>query len=342
MSVNSKYREEEGKMNTRKAIIIALILMLAMSLAACGGAGNLKGFLAKAEGNWYFHGDSRAEMLSIHADGSYEKYAALEDDEEFGTQNLIESGTISYDKDNKAITFEYDDGDGTRLYNCDMIGDSKLGTFDGNYYPADVSGPLRETFVGRFYADGDTSKDHFSFDDGDWKFIHDDENGVSDQSHGGVVEYIGGDNKELLMVEDTVDNIVFARLEIVSETKLKDKDSGVIYLLTERKDPDEEIDENEYDGGESFGIPKSISLNEHYYLDGDSASISLYFYDDGTVYIEAPEEGETEGIYSIDGDVVIVTVDDNDDIFPLTIEDDGDTLVDADGERYLLFDDYGE
>lgn len=324
----------------KKLISICLALIVMMSLAACGGAGKLEGFLSEAEGNWYLHGDSREEMLRINADGSYEKFAALEDGEEFDTQNLLESGTISYDKDSKSIKFEFPSGEGTQLFDGEMS-DGILKTYNGNWYPAHVSGSLQEKFDGLFYANGDTSEDYYRLSDGRWKFCHlEEDTGISDESHGGDMDY-DGDRQQLYMVEDTWSDDVFASMDIVSETELKDKDSGVSYLLVEwdTTDDDEYVDDEEESSGEPWDL---IQLNEHYYLDGDAESVSIYFYVDGTVYISAPGEGELEGIYSIDGGIVTIAADGTDDVLPLTIEDDGSTLVDMDGGRYLLFDDYGE
>lgn len=319
----------------KKLTSICLALILIMSLAACGGTAPLGKFLSEAEGDWYLHGDSREEMLRISADGSYEKYAALEDDEEFGTQNLIESGTIFYDKDSKAIKFEFPDGEGSMLFTGEMS-DGILKTYDGNYYPSNVSGSLQEKFDGHFYANGDTAEDYYWLEDGEWLFNHDDEDtGISDQSHQGDLEY-NGDRQELYMVEDTMDEDAFATMDIVSETELKDKDSGVSYLLVDSgiADDDEYYGDDEGSSGEPWDL---IQLDEHYYLDGDNESVSLYFYADGTVHISAPGEGELDGTYSVDGDIVTIAADGTDDVLPLTIEDDGSTLVDMDGGRYLLW-----
>lgn len=219
----------------KKLISVCLALIVMASLAACGGADPLKKFLGEAEGNWYLHGDSRSEMLRISADGSYEKFAALEDDEDFGTQNLIESGTISYDKEDKIMSFDIKKDEGVTHYPCTGISDGVLGHYSGNYYPAEISGDLREKFVGKFYADGDTSKDYYAFENGEWKFFQTDEPGVGFSTDGGALEYHGGDRQELYMVEDNMDNDIFATMAIVSETELKDKASGISYVLVDNE-----------------------------------------------------------------------------------------------------------
>lgn len=332
----------------KKLISICLALIVMVSIAACDGGkgGRLKELLREAEGNWYLHGNSRAEMLRISADGSYEKFAALEDGEDFGTLNLVETGKIlALDKDaTRPFSFNVNDDKHTR-YASDGILDGVLHHYDGNYYPASISGDLREKFGGEYYADGDMDQDYYEVENGEWWFCRNDGSGIV-STDSGWLEYYGGDRQELRLLDSR--GGLFATLSIVSETELADQTGGISYLLANAlfSDYDDNFgglgeetigsDTYEYANNESSESNAFIKEFEFYYLNGDSDSISLYFFSDGTVDIDVPGENTLEAVYSVDGGVVTIAAGATDDVLTMTIEDNGETLVDGSGERYVL------
>ncbi|MDR1559826.1 MAG: hypothetical protein LBS84_09055 [Clostridiales bacterium] len=72
-------------------------------------------------------------------------------------------------------------------------------------------------------------------------------------------------------------------------------------------------------------------ISGYYYYDGDEEAGSLYFYSDGTVDIEDPDGETVEGEYSIDGDVVTVTLDDEEATLEIIDED---TLESEGGDTF--------
>ena len=70
------------------------------------------------------------------------------------------------------------------------------------------------------------------------------------------------------------------------------------------EDPDDEPDYYEYES-EFLGF----FFQEYYYLDGDDYSLGLYFWDDGDVDLDDPDDSEY-GEYDIDDDIITIYIDD--------------------------------
>ncbi|MDR1559609.1 MAG: hypothetical protein LBS84_07935, partial [Clostridiales bacterium] len=214
----------------KKFITALLAICVIISVTGCsGGSGDLKSFLAKAEGDWYMRGDSSSEMLRISEDGAWELY---EPPESGGERFVGEHGgadSIVYDSENKNWSF----GGEKYIYSCEMTGDGQM-TFKGvTFVTANESRNLSERFDGKWYLNGDSEQDYYIFEDGRWDFYERIGRGYA-STETGYLTYRGGDTKELTVTGDR--SAVFS---VAGDDEIKLKDGGQSYLRLEGVDYDD-------------------------------------------------------------------------------------------------------
>jgi len=143
--------------------------------------------------------------------------------------------------------------------------------------PADLPAVFFSTY---YYLDGDSSSSSFYFyDDGDFDYE------TADDSVSGTYE-ISDDE-----ITVTVDGAEMGSLAIIDLCTLSDIDSGAMYA----------IEDSLHTGLETY---------EYYYLNADEEAGSVYFTDSGDVDIEDPSGETLYGEYTIDGDTITVTYED--------------------------------
>lgn len=296
----------------KKLMSWLLVLCLLAFLTGCSGgtAGKLNGFLAKAEGDWCVHGNSADEMLRVSKDGTWELHGVPDDE---GERAVIESGTISYEKDDDLFIFENED----YAYYCESEKDGTLVFANSRYFPAEESCDLGERFNGDWYLDGDTNQDHYTFEAGSWTFWR-----GSGSSEYGYLEYRGDETQELIAIDPGTGE-EFAKFSIAGEEELKI--DGQSYIRTES--------ELDYYADSFFN---ELYTNFFYYLNGDTDSYSLYFFEDGSVDLDHPEDETVEGTFYIEEDTITITWNNMGGEMVLTIEDKGETLIDAQDNHYFL------
>lgn len=225
----------------KKFISAILAICVMMSLAGCSeNSGNLKGFLADAEGIWYMYGDSSGEMLKISEGGAWELHEVTESG---GDRFISESGgadSIRYDSENKEWNLSGND----KIYICKTTKDGLLIFKGTTFIAAEESRDLSERFDGDWYLDGDRDKDFYRFEAGEWKYWEAIGMGHS-STDGGYLIYRGGDTKELTAGDPVADNPL-AVFSIVGDDEIKTKDGGQTYLRLESLDLEdgEEIEDS--------------------------------------------------------------------------------------------------
>jgi hypothetical protein len=302
----------------KKFLTALLAIGVIISIAGCsgGGGGNLKSFLAKAEGDWYMRGDSSSEMLRIAEDGAWELYVLPEGGGEKIVGDQGGADSITYDSEDKVWNF----GGENYIFDCEMVDDGEM-IFKGvTFVTAVESRNLSERFDGKWYLDGDDEQDYYIFDGGRWDFYERIGLGYA-STETGYISYRGGDTKELTVTGDR--SAVFS---IVGDDEISSKDGGQSYLRLEGLD---------YDDSGS-GANAGITTKSFYYLDGDMSSYSLYFYDEEYVDFDTPEGETFEGTYFIDDNYLVITFTETGIENILQIEDGGATLLDEQGERFYL------
>ena len=193
----------------KKIIGVLLVLCVIITITACSGSeGKLDGFLTKAEGDWYLHGNSADEMLRVSSDGSWELHGPVDEE---GEREVMDFGTISYDEEYKNFGFE----SGDKIYPAEAVQDGILTFKSMRYFPAEESRDLGERFDGEWYLEGDTDQDHYTFESGMWKFWR----GYA-SSENGSLEYRGGDRQELTAIDRNTDE-AFAEFTIEGEDEIK-------------------------------------------------------------------------------------------------------------------------
>jgi len=317
---------------TRKLITALTVLFVAAALAACSAAGDLKGFLAKAEGDWYFYGNSADALVRVYEDGKWEYYAPKS--ENGGLR--LEWGRVTYDSDNKSYMLT--DENGGVSYTCELK-DGLMSFKSGTLVAAEESRDLAERFDGEWYPDADENADHYEFTNGRWKFWK-----GSGSSDSGILMYRGGDRKTLTCIDPYADE-PFAIFTVEDTDKLMS--GGKTYVRAEApkapESPATDIalaeehsisdEENAKDGGDSFE-DAVITTGVFYYLHSDSELESLYFISGNTVDIDSPGEDTVEGTYSVSGDILTITIDGEDYEFIIRTEQGVQILEDAWGDQY--------
>jgi hypothetical protein len=321
---------EKGGIEMKKFTTALLAICAILFITGCsGGSGDLKSFLAEAEGDWYMYGDSSNEMLRISEDGAWELYMLPESGGEkfVGEQGGADSSV--YDSENKVWNF----GGEKYIYNCEMTGDGQMFFKGATFVAAHESRNLSERFDGKWYLDGDSEQDYYIFENGTWDFYESIGMGYSSTDTGYLV-YRGGDTQELTAVESFVGDL-FAVFSVVAEDEISLKDDGRSYLRLEGLDSESDEATPDYDDGDS-SANAGITTGSFYYLDGDFDSYSLYFYDEIDFDFDTPEGETHEGTYSIDGNTLTIVFTETGVENTLEIEDDGATLIDDQGEHFYL------
>ena len=165
------------------------------------------------------------------------------------------------------------------------------------------------------------------------QFNHFEEYGGVGSIYGGLEYTISSDRLTI-----TDDGEFIAVFTIIDAYTLKDDDGNSYTAEGSRADGNGDDTEANKEPSDGENAPSSAGIvtSGFYYHNGDLDSDSLWFFSDYTVDYDSPGADTVEGAWSVDGDTLTIIWNDTGEEIYLSIEDSGKTLVDAQGERFLL------
>lgn len=165
--------------------------------------------------------------------------------------------------------------------------------------------------------------------------------------------YRGGKNKTLTLIDRDTGS-AFVNFIITGDDKFCTEvvdGNETFHTFYERLDRAPDDDELRIDDGRSIfegtwlarddswfedSEKTDLVTGSYYYLDGDTDSDNIYFYNDNAVDFNTVGGDTVRGSWSVDGVTLTITWYEFDTTVEMTIKDGGETLVDGQGDCYKL------